>query len=64
LRLALTVAMITWGLLFTYKERLMENDLKDMLLQYLRDMADRGDYKAKELLVLLGVYYFNEEERD
>ena len=42
----------------------MENDLKDMLLQYLQDMTERGDYKAKELLVLLGVYYFNEEERD
>ena len=42
----------------------MENDLKNMLLQYLRDTAERGDYKAKELLVLLGVYYFNEEERD
>jgi len=42
----------------------MENDLKDMLLQYLRDMADRGDYKAKELLVLLGVYYFNEQENE
>ena len=43
----------------------MENDLKDMLLQYLQDMTERGDYKAKELLRTLEVYYFNEiEEND
>tara|TARA_R110001599_G_scaffold205294_1_gene402522 strand:+ start:185 stop:313 length:129 start_codon:yes stop_codon:yes gene_type:complete len=42
----------------------VENDLKDMILQYLRDMTERGDYKAKELLRTLEVYYFNEEEKD
>jgi len=32
--------------------------------QCLRDMTERGDYKAKELLRTLEVYYFNEEEKD
>ena len=36
----------------------MENDLKDMLLQYLQDMTERGDFEAKKLLKMF------EEELD
>jgi len=31
----------------------MTDELRDMLLEYLRDMTKRGDHKAKLLLSLL-----------
>ena len=31
----------------------MEDTLRDELLRYLRDMSDRGDHKARELLNML-----------
>ena len=31
----------------------MEDTLRDELLRYLRDMSERGDHKAKELLQML-----------
>jgi len=36
----------------------MSEELKDMLLRYLQDMTERGDYTAKKLLALI------EEEED
>ena len=31
----------------------MNEELKDMLLRYLQDMTERGDYTAKKLLALI-----------
>ena len=37
----------------------MSEELEQMILRYLSDMADRGDYEAKELLEM-----FSEEGQD
>ena len=34
----------------------MTDDFKNMLLQYLRDMTERGDHTAKNLLNLIEEY--------
>jgi|DEB0MinimDraft_12_1074336.scaffolds.fasta_scaffold76571_2 hypothetical protein len=34
----------------------MTDDFKDMLLRYLRDMTERGDHTAKNLLNLIEEY--------
>ena len=31
----------------------MEDDLKDMLIKYLKEMTERGDYQAKTLLGMM-----------
>ena len=31
----------------------MTNEVKNMLLRYLQDMSERGDYTAKNLLILI-----------
>jgi hypothetical protein len=31
----------------------MDDELKDMLLRYLRDMSERGDHTARQLLPLV-----------
>ena len=49
--------MGTWlvaaKLLVILRRKTMTDELRDMLLEYLRDMTKRGDYKAKLLLSLL-----------
>jgi|TARA_R100000951_G_scaffold100024_3_gene90640 hypothetical protein len=39
----------------------MTDELKDMLLEYLKDMTNRGDYKAKILLRLLKDEFWEED---
>lgn len=34
----------------------MDDDLKDMLIKYLKDMKERGDYQAATLLKLITFY--------
>ena len=34
----------------------MEDDLKDMLMKYLKEMTERGDYQAKTLLEMMEMY--------
>ena len=38
----------------------MSDELKQMILQYLADMADRGDYEAKKLFEMISREYEND----
>lgn len=38
--------------MFTGRKK-MTDELKDMLLRYLRDMSERGDHTARQLLPLV-----------
>ena len=45
--------LVAAKLLVILRRKTMTDELKDMLLEYLRDMTRRGDYQAKLLLSLL-----------
>tara|TARA_R100001460_G_scaffold20967_1_gene43046 strand:+ start:581 stop:697 length:117 start_codon:yes stop_codon:yes gene_type:complete len=38
----------------------MSDELKQMILRYLADMADRGDYEAKKLFEMISREYEND----
>lgn len=38
----------------------MSDELKQMVLRYLADMTDRGDYEAKKLFDMISKEYENE----